>query len=191
MVGDRRASARGPGTPGVAAGGARVRARGRRAGASGVGGGARAAGPKGGVSAPSSRLRPPRSGSFAPELLRGPGTARGTCQIFFLRPQWGTRALKQAGTYLESARRVEWSKSIVAETCWSAATASSAYVPMLSSDLARRGNRHAILQPGTKRLAGDGAGLMVWQRVMRACYDLFSGPRRAHLRRRSPICARS
>ena len=49
MVGDRRASERGPGTPGMAAGGARVGARGRRAGASGVGGGARAAGAKGGA----------------------------------------------------------------------------------------------------------------------------------------------
>ena len=44
MVGDRRASERGPGKPGVVAGGARVRARGRRAGGSGVHGGARTAG---------------------------------------------------------------------------------------------------------------------------------------------------
>ena len=49
MVGDRRASERGPGTPGMAAGGARAGARGRRAGASGVGGGARAAGAKAGA----------------------------------------------------------------------------------------------------------------------------------------------
>ena len=57
-----------------------------------------------------------------------------------------------------SARRVDWSKSFVAQTCWSEVTASSAYVPMLSSNLAGRGNRPKILQPGTKRLAGTGRG---------------------------------
>ena len=136
MVGDRRASERAPGKPGVVAGGARVRARGRRAGASGVGGGARAAGASGGGGAPSSRQISPRSGSFAPDVLRGPGTARGTCQISFLRAQWGKRALKQAGTHLESVRRVDWSKSFVAPRCWSAVIALSAYARMVSSALA-------------------------------------------------------
>ena len=82
---------------------------------------------------------------------------------------------------------VDWSKDFVESRCWSSAVASSAYAPRLSSNLAGRDGRHAILQPGTKWLAGDGAGLMVWKRVMRASYHLPSGPRRAHLRLTSPI----
>ena len=82
---------------------------------------------------------------------------------------------------------VDWSKVFVAPRCWSAFTASSAYAPMLSSNLAGRDNRLAILQPGTERSAGDGAWWGVWLRVMRACYDLPSGPRRAYLRLTSPI----
>ena len=46
---------------------------------------------------------------------------------------------------------VDWSKVFVAPRCWSAFTASSAYAPMLSSNLAGRDNRLAILQAGTKR----------------------------------------
>ena len=53
---------------------------------------------------------------------------------------------------------VDWSKSIVESRCWSSAVASSGYAPRLSSNLAGRDVRHAILQPGTKWLAGDGAG---------------------------------
>ena len=49
------------------------------------------------------------------------------------------------------------SKSIEAQTYWSAGTASSAYARMVSSNLAGRDFRRAILQPGTERLAGDGA----------------------------------
>ena len=79
------------------------------------------------------------------------------------------------------------SKSFVAETCWSVVTASSAYAPTLSSDLAGRGGRPKILQPGTEWLAGDGAWWGVWQRLMRASYRVNSGPRRAHLRLTSPI----
>ena len=37
----------------------------------------------------------------------------------------------------------------------------------------------------------DGAGRRVWQRVMRGGYDIAVLPRRAYLRRRAPICARS
>ena len=82
---------------------------------------------------------------------------------------------------------MDWSKSFVAERCWSAVTASSAYAPTLSSDLAGRGGRPKILQPGTEWLAGDGAWWGVWKRLMRASYHLFSGPRRADLRLTSPI----
>ena len=140
-----------------------------------------------GGGAPASRQKSPQSGAFGPEVLRAPGTARGARQISFLRAQWGKRALKQAGTHLESVRRVDWSKSFVVLRCWSSATASSASARTLSSNLAGRGNRLAILQPGTEWLAGDGAGQRVWLRVMRAGSDLTSGPRRAHLRRRAPI----
>ena len=187
MVGDRRAGGRGPRTPGVAAGGARVGARGRRAGASGVGGGARAAGASGGGGAPSSRRIPPRSGSFALAVLRAPGTARGARQISFFGRATGTRGLKRAGTHLVKVRRVGRSKSIEAQTYWSAGTASSAYARMVSSNLAGRDYRLAILQPGTERLAGDGAWWGVWLRVIRACSTVPSGPRRANLRRRAPI----
>ena len=82
---------------------------------------------------------------------------------------------------------MDWSKSFVAETCWSAVTASSAYAPTLSSDLAGRGGRPKILQPGTEWLAGDGAWWGVWLRLMRASYRVNSGPRRTYLRLTSPI----
>ena len=38
-----------------------------------------------------------------------------------------------------------------------------------------------------KTVSWDGAGRRVWLRLMRACYDIPNGPRRAHLRLTSPI----
>ena len=67
---------------------------------------------------------------------------------------------------MAGARRVGRSKSIEAQTYWSAGTASSAYARMVSSNLAGRDDRLAILQPGTERLAGDGAWWGVWLRVI-------------------------
>ena len=82
---------------------------------------------------------------------------------------------------------VDWSKVFVAPRCWSAFTASSAYAWVLSSNLAERDGRLAILQPGTKQLAGVGAWRGVWQRLMRASYRVNYGPRRTYLRSTSPI----
>ena len=82
---------------------------------------------------------------------------------------------------------VDWSKVFVAPRCWSAAIASSASARMLSSNLAQRDVRHAILQPGTKWLAGRGSGRRVWQRVMRDSSVVINGPRRTYLRSTSPI----
>ena len=119
--------------------------------------------------------------------MRAPGTARGTRQIIFLRAQWGKRGLKRGVHAPPRVRMVDWSKDFVESRCWSSAVASSAYAPRLSSNLAGRDGRHAILQPGTKWLAGDGAWWGVWLRVIRACSTVISGPRRANLRRRAPI----
>ena len=88
---------------------------------------------------------------------------------------------------MAGARRVGRSKSIEAQTYWSAGTASSAYARMVSSNLAGRDDRLAILQPGTERLAGDGAWWGVWLRIMRESSEVNSGLRRANLRRRAPI----
>ena len=82
---------------------------------------------------------------------------------------------------------VDWSKSIVESRCWSSAVASSGYAPRLSSNLAGRDVRHAILQPGTKWLAGRGSGRRVRQRVMRDSSVVINGPRRTYLRSTSPI----
>ena len=54
--------------------------------------------------------------------------------------------------------------------------------------LANLDHRGAV---GADPLAGDGAGILVWQRLMRSIYRVNSGPRRAHLRSTSPIFSAS
>ena len=100
---------------------------------------------------PASRLKSPGSGAFGPGIMHAPGTARGTCQIFFFGRATGQKWPQTGRARTGSARRVGRSKSFVAPTYWSAFTALSAYAPTLSSNLARRDVRLAILQPGTER----------------------------------------
>jgi len=55
--------------------------------------------------------------------------------------------------------------------------------------LQSRGKRLSTKDPAArhKTVNWDGAGRRVWQRLMRASYDIRDGPRRAHLRSTSPI----
>ena len=110
------------------AGGARGRAPAGRAGASGVRGAAGAEGAKGGAGAPARWQTAPQSGAIGPRWDSGPGTARGTRTRCFFGRATGKRGLLSAGAHLKSVRLVGWSKSLFAWRCWSAGTASAAYV---------------------------------------------------------------
>jgi len=74
------------------------------------------------------------------------------------RARNGHKGAQTGGHAPHGVRRVGRSKSIEAQTYWSAGTASSAFMPVVSSDLAGRDGRPKILQPGTEKLIGTGRG---------------------------------
>ena len=187
MGGDCRAGEHGPGKPGVVAGGVLVRARGRRPGASGVRGGARATGAERGTGAPSRRPMPPRSGSFAPESLRAPANARDTCLVYFFARAMGHMGAQTGVHAPQSTRMVDWSKSFVAPGAGARPSPRQPTRGCCRPSPAIKEKSLAICSRGTKRLAEDGAGLMVWLMVTRARNRVNSWPRRTHLRSTSPI----